>query len=124
MKKRTLIILIVAAAVVILIIYAATRGGGGGYQFVPVTRGAITEEVTVTGNTTPIESLDLSFESAGTIAAVNYQAGDAVNAGAILVQLDTRDLQAQLAQTQASVDAAQATLDKLKAGPTSQNVQV
>lgn len=124
MKKRTIVITLSGAAAVILIAYAASRHGGGNYQFVTVARGDITEVVSVTGNTAPVQSLDLSFEAGGTVAAVPRAAGDAVSPGDVLVQLDTRDLRAQLAQAQASVDAAQANLDKLKAGPTPQSVQV
>jgi HlyD family secretion protein len=124
MKKRTTISLLVLVAIIVLITYFSTRNSSGKYQFVTVNRGTITEAVTVTGNTTPVESLDLSFESAGTIATVRKNAGDHVVPGEVLVQLDTRDLQAQLAQAQATVDSAQATLDKLKAGPTPQNIQV
>ena len=105
-------------------VYYFTHRGGSTYQFVSVTRGTITEVVSVTGNTTPIKSLDLSFQTGGTVASVYKEAGDAVSAGDILVQLNTSGLQAQLAQAQAAVDAAQATLQNLQAGPTPQNVQV
>ncbi|HUC01740.1 MAG TPA: efflux RND transporter periplasmic adaptor subunit [Candidatus Paceibacterota bacterium] len=123
--KRGVIITVVAVAVVGLVAYffVASKSGGK-YQFVSVARGTITEVVSVTGNTTPIQSLDLSFPSGGTVAAVYKNAGDTVSAGSVLVRLDTSALQAQLAQAQASVDAAQATLEGLQAGPTPQAVQV
>lgn len=123
MKRQTLIIGGAAALVVIAGIIIARRGGSQ-YQFVSVTRGTITEEVDVTGNTTPVESLDLAFQNGGTIAAVDVAAGDTVTAGQALASLDTSGLQAQLAQAKASVDAAQATLENLQAGPTPQSVQV
>jgi len=103
--------------------FVASKSGGN-YQFVNVTRGTITEVVSVTGNTTPLQSLDLSFESGGTVAGVYKNAGDAVSAGDALVSLDTSGLQAQLAQAQAGVDAAQATLENLQAGATPQSIQV
>jgi HlyD family secretion protein len=124
MKKKTLIISIIAIIVIGLIWFEAARNKSGTYQFVTVTRGAITEEVDVTGNTTPVESLDLAFQNGGTIAAVYKNAGDSVNPGDPLARLDTSDLQAQLAQAQASVDAAQATLENLQAGSTPQSIQV
>jgi HlyD family secretion protein len=94
------------------------------YQFVTVAEGSITQVVSVTGNTTPIQDIDLSFQTGGTVAAVYKNAGDSVGAGDTLVSLDTSGLQAQLAQAQAGVDAAQATLAGLQAGPTPQAVQV
>jgi HlyD family secretion protein len=123
--KKKIIVTVVAAVVVIAAGYffVAARSGSK-YQFVTVTQGSITEVVSVTGNTTPIQSLDLSFPTGGTIAVVYKNAGDNVNAGDTLVGLDTSGLQAQLAQAQAAVDSAQATLEGLQAGPTPQAVQV
>lgn len=123
MKKKTIII-IGCVVVVLLIIIIAAKSHGTSYQFVAVTQGSITQEVDVTGNTTPVQSLDLAFENGGTISAVDKQAGDTVAAGDILVQLDTRNLEAQLAQAQANVQAEQAKLEGLQAGPTPQNVEV
>ncbi len=119
-----MIITVVAAAAVIAGYFFIASRGGSKYQFVNVTQGTITEVVSVTGNTTPIQSLDLSFPAGGTIVAVYKNAGDSVRAGDVLVTLDTSGLQAQLAQAQAAVDAAQATLAGLQAGPTPQAVQV
>ncbi len=121
-KKRTIIAAIVVLLLIIVVLFA--RRGGSNYQLVTVKRGTITEVVSVTGNTIPVNSLDLSFSTGGTIAEVDRNAGDNVHAGDLLVRLDSRDLAAQLAQTQAAVDSAQATLQKLQAGPTPQSVQV
>lgn len=120
-------VIIAAAAIVVIggIAYFFVKARNADkYQFVTVTQGTITETVSVTGNTTPVQSLDLSFPAGGTIAAVYKNAGDDVNAGDTLVVLDTSGLQAQLAQAQASVAAASATLEGLEAGPTPQAVQV
>ena len=123
--KKSIIIIVVAVIVVGAAAYffIASRNSGQ-YQFVAVTQGTITQVVSVTGNTTPIQSLDLSFQNGGTVAVVYKNAGDTVSAGGTLVSLDTNGLQAQLAQAQAGVDAAQATLENLQAGPTPQAVQV
>lgn len=124
-KKKTMLIVVLVVAIIIVVGYfIVVARNGGKYQFVTVTQGAITEVVSVTGNTTPIQSLDLSFPAGGTIAEVYKNAGDNVNAGDVLVRLDTSGLQAQLAQAQAAVDSAQATLAGLQAGPTPQAVQV
>lgn len=120
---------VVIAVIIVLVIGAAIyffwfRNSDGNYQLVTVTNGSITQVVSVTGNTTPIQSLDLSFPTGGTIEAVYKNAGDTVRAGDVLEELDTSGLQAQLSQAQAQVQAAQATLEGLQAGPTSQTVQV
>ena len=112
-------LIIVAAAVY----YFAFRNTSGGYQFTTVTQGSITESVDVTGNTTPVHELDLAFQTNGTIATVNANAGDHVNAGEVLASLDTRSLQAQLAQAQATVDSQKAQLANLQAGAQPADIQ-
>ncbi len=99
------------------------RGNGSTYQLVTVTKGTINEIVSVTGNTTPIKSLDLGFQNGGTIASVDKNVGDPVNAGDVIARLNTNDLQAQLAQAQANVDAAQAQLQSLQAGAQPADIQ-
>lgn len=123
-KKKVIIIIVAVLVVGAGAYFFVAARNSSSYQFVSVTQGSITEVVSVTGNTTPIQSLDLSFPAGGTVAAVYKNAGDNVNAGDVLVSLDTSGLQAQLAQAQAAVDAAQATLEGLQAGPTPQAVQV
>jgi RND family efflux transporter MFP subunit len=123
-KKKVIWTVVIVAIVAIAAYFFIATKNSNKYQFVGVTRGTITEVVSVTGNTTPIQSLDLSFQNGGTVAAVYKNAGDNVSAGDTLVRLDTSSLQAQLAQAQAGVDAAQATLENLQAGPTPQAVQV
>jgi len=94
------------------------------YQFVTVKRGSITETVSVTGNVTSTKSVDLAFQNGGTISDVYYNEGDRVTAGDVIARLDTQDLAAQLAQAQANVDSQNATLQKLQAGATPQNIAV
>lgn len=121
--KRKLTWLVIAVLVVVFVVYLGVRGKTGNYQFISVKQGSITQTVSVTGNTTPVQSLDLAFQTGGTIAAVAKNAGDRVSAGDVLVQLDTSDLQAQLAQAEASVDAAKAQLAQLEAGAQPADIQ-
>ena len=95
---------------------------GPAYQFIPVIEGHITETVSVTGNTTPMQSVSLGFQNTGTIAHIYYSLGDTVTAGAVIAQLNTAGLSAALEQAQATVDAAQAQLDGLKAGSQPQDI--
>ena len=55
-------------------------------------------------------------EFGGRIASLNAGEGDDIQAGQVLVELDTSALQAQVAQAQAAVAAARANLDSVKAG--------
>ncbi|MBU6141718.1 efflux RND transporter periplasmic adaptor subunit [Patescibacteria group bacterium] len=85
-------------------------------QLITVKRGSISETVTVTGNTTPTQSVSLGFQNTGTIAAVNANLGDTVTAGKVIAQLNLADLSASLQQAQADVAVQQAKLAGLKAG--------
>ncbi len=76
------------------------------YQFIPVTQGSITETVSVTGNTTPMQSVSLSFQNSGTIAQVYKTLGDRVNVGDVIASLNTANLTAALQQAQAAYDSA------------------
>jgi HlyD family secretion protein len=92
------------------------------YQLITVTQGPITETVSVTGNTTPTQSVSLGFQNSGTVAHVYYQLGDKVSAGSVIAQLNVAQLSAALQQAQANVDAQQAQLAGLKAGAQPQDI--
>jgi HlyD family secretion protein len=119
-----IVIVVILLVVVWGVYHFWFAGTANQYQLVTVTQGPITEVVNVTGNTTPVQSLDLAFQNGGTVAAVYYPVGSAVSVGSVIAKLDTSGLQAQLAQAQASVDAASSTLAELEAGPTVQSVAV
>jgi len=55
-------------------------------------------------------------EFGGRIVTLDAGEGDAIQAGQVLVELDTSTLQAQMAQAEAAVAAARANLDNVEAG--------
>jgi len=81
-----------------------------------------TSTITATGTVTPSQNPDLALLSGGRVAVVNVTVGQTVARGALLVSLDTAALSAARAQAAANVEAAQARLDQLKAGPRSVDV--
>ena len=86
------------------------------YQLVTVSRGSITEAVSVTGNTAPVRDVSLGFENSGTIGRVYASVGKEVTAGTLLAELKNADLMAQLKQAEAQVSIDQAKLAGLEAG--------
>lgn len=102
--------------VILLGAYWFFHSGKAAPQSIAVTRGSITEIVSVTGNSTPTESVSLAFGGSGVVSAVYASVGDHVGAGALLASLNTADLSAQLKEAQANADAASATLAGLQAG--------
>ena len=115
----------VALIVLVLIIlaYAIFHKKKSPFTFVAVTRGSITEAVSVTGNTTPIKSVMLGFQNGGAVAEVYSQVGQKVYAGQVLAQLNTYDLSAQLRQAEAQVDAQNAKLASIKFGAQPQDIE-
>ncbi len=62
------------------------------------------------------ENVAISVPVPGLVTRVAVAAGDRVNKGAVLFQLDDRDLRAELALRQSNADVARARLAKLEAG--------
>jgi len=117
-------ILLIAAAGAVA--YAAASAGGTSAPgaSITVTRGSITQTVTVTGQLEPAEDVDLSFQSSGRIARIEAKVGDRVTAGQLLVSLDNAELTAQLRDAEATVLAQQALLEEMIEGGSPQEVAI
>ena len=99
---------------------------------VPITRSiapqaenlAASTTVKAIGNLMSANQASLAFQAAGRIKEIDAQAGDQVKSGALLASLDPTTFELQVAQAQAALDAATATYDKVKAGPTKDDVLI
>ena len=88
-----------------------------------VTRGTLTASISATGKVEPRQQAELSFgEAAGRVSEVLVTEGDTVAKDAVLVRLDTRALQAQVAAAEATLAQAQADLQGLKDGATPEEI--
>jgi membrane fusion protein (multidrug efflux system) len=67
------------------------------------------------GSVSPTQGVMLSADLAGVVAKVAFSSGVRVAEGQVLVQLDTRQEQAQLASAQAQLELAKVSLDRSKA---------
>lgn len=68
--------------------------------------------ITAAGELQPIASIDIAASGAGEVTDVFVKTGDEVAAEQPLIQLDTTELEAQLALTQADLDKASARLQE------------
>ncbi len=75
------------------------------------------DTVVASGVVVPAHEAQLSFTMVGRVETVAVAEGDGVAAGDVLAVLETTLLEAQAAQAQAAVDAAQAQLPVVQAGP-------
>lgn len=80
-------------------------------RLVEATMGSQAQTLTATGTIAAAETADLSFSSAGTVTAVNVEAGDVVIAGQVLASIEPVDLDAAVAEAEADVADAEAKLD-------------
>ncbi|MEI6378391.1 MAG: efflux RND transporter periplasmic adaptor subunit [Candidatus Falkowbacteria bacterium] len=86
------------------------------YSTAKVIKGQLVQTVSETGSVTPLNELQLNFQSSGKIASINVKVGDQIKKDQPLAALDAVDLQIRLNQAEAQLAASQASLNKLLAG--------
>lgn len=94
------------------------------YTLQKVERTSIVQEVSETGTVKMGEEIKLNFKRAGAIEGTYISIGQKVTSGQSLAKLDTRELAIQLTEAQAQQEVAQASLNKLLAGATPEEIQV
>ncbi len=117
-KKKKLIWAILLLGVVIII--CMVMFGHDGVQTVQyktqsVERRDLVVLVTATGTLEPTNEVEVGSELSGIIKKVNVDFNDRVTIGQVLVQLDKSKLEAQVAQTKASLESAKAKAMQAKA---------
>ena len=103
MKKRVLLVVLLAVALGIGAWYQQWNGNGNG------------EPLTLYGNV-DIREVQLGFRVAGRLQAMNFEEGDAVQAGELLASLDDQPMRESLAVAEARVLEARARLDRFNTG--------
>jgi HlyD family secretion protein len=71
--------------------------------------------VTATGTVQPVNQVDVGTEISGTIRTVEVDYDDRVKVGQVLARLDTEKLQAQVLQSEATFESAQAKFHEAQA---------
>ena len=126
MLKRMLLMLVVAAAVIASLGYfklrqvqAAIKNG----NFTPppeaVTTVTAKQEtwpatLSVVGTVAAIHGVTVSADLPGTVDKIHFESGKFVQAGEVLVELDTRQERAQLASTEAQRELAKVTYARME----------
>ena len=120
-SKRTAILTAGSAVVLLVLIVAfvasrftAPDASANALETAAIQRGTLVATVSATGAVSPLREAQMAFSASGPLTQLEVKAGDVVQAGQLLAQLDTRTLELQLAQSEASLNSAQAQLDKLK----------
>jgi HlyD family secretion protein len=77
----------------------------------PVERGAVRRTISATGAVTPVNLVQVGSQVSGTIARLHADFNAQVEAGALLAEIDTTSLDADVAQARAQRAGAQSALD-------------
>lgn len=78
---------------------------------------------TFRGVVIPRREADLSFRRSGRIESISVEAGDVVRAGTVIGQLNTDDLQAELAVAESELSVSRAEYEEALAGPRNQTIR-
>jgi HlyD family secretion protein len=107
---------ILAAALLVLVllagvgVYVWRSDPPTAYVTAAVTSGPLTVTVSATGTLQPQDQVEVGAEISGRVDAVNVDFNDSVTKGQVIAIINTDQIRAQLAQAQAALNAARATV--------------
>jgi HlyD family secretion protein len=119
-RKKRLIYGGIGLVLVLLIaggLIAATRGGTkiDPSKLQKVEKGDLAKSVVATGKVTPITKVEVKSKASGIVKKLLVDAGDKVKKGQLLAQLDKEEIEAQVEQSRAGAQAAEASLTSAEA---------
>jgi len=119
-RRKRLIYGGVGLGLVLLIaggLIAATRGGTkiDPSKLAKVEKGDLAKSVVATGKVEPITKVEVKSKASGIVKKLLVDASDHVKKGQLLAQLDKEEILAQVAQSQAALQAAEANLKSSEA---------
>lgn len=80
-------------------------------KLAPVTRGDLAKSVVATGKVEPITKVEVKSKASGIVTKLYVDAGSRVKKGQLLAQLDKEEIESQVAQSKAALQAAEANLE-------------
>jgi HlyD family secretion protein len=112
-KHRGWIYAGIALAVIILIVVVLIAAVSGNTKIDPsklgkVERGDLAQSVVATGKIEPITKVEVKSKASGIIKKLYVDAGDKVKKGQLLAQLDKDEIEAEVAQSKAGLQADEA----------------
>jgi HlyD family secretion protein len=109
-RQRRIIAFTLLAGVIVMLALWILRPSHSDIRYItqPVTRGDLTVTVTATGTLQPTNQVEVGSEISGKIDSVLVDYNDTVKVGQVLARIDTSRLQAQVKQSRAALNAAEA----------------
>jgi len=113
MSKKTIVILllIVFAGIVVYLVFGRSQSPEN--KFFVVEKQDLVQEISVTGQVKPAERVNLAFERTGVLTGVFVEAGQKIEKGTLLAQLDTGDAEKRIKDAEVSLENAKLALDKI-----------
>lgn len=97
---------------------SGAAGGGGGMSVqviaVPARQQPVVESIALVGTVTPNEMVELKAETDGIVREINFEEGQKVAKGSLIVALDDTKFAAQLAESEANLQLAKASFDRVR----------
>ncbi len=114
-KLIILVIIIIALIIGISFIKGKDTKAVASFETEKVTKGNLTITVSATGSLKPRNQVDVGSELSGIVKTVDVDFNDNVVRGQVLATIDTSKLEAQVEQSRASLEAAEAQVLQAKA---------
>ena len=121
-KKRRKRIIIITVVVLVIVgfagaLYAFNRGGTkiDPSKLAKVEKGDLAKSVVATGKVEPITKVEVKSKASGIVTKLYVDAGDKVKKGQLLAQLDKVEIEAQVDQSRAALQADEANLTSSQA---------
>ncbi|HEY7351560.1 MAG TPA: efflux RND transporter periplasmic adaptor subunit [Terriglobales bacterium] len=115
-KRRTRIIIISSVVVVLVLIVGVVAAFSHGStkidpsKLAKVEKGDLAKSVVATGKVEPITKVEVKSKASGIVKKLYVEYGDRVKQGQLLAQLDKIEIEAQVEQAKAGLQAADANL--------------
>ncbi|PIR13637.1 hypothetical protein COV49_01640, partial [Candidatus Falkowbacteria bacterium CG11_big_fil_rev_8_21_14_0_20_39_10] len=124
LTKTKVILIIIVIVVAVAVFFSLRKKAGTEYVTAKIERGDLIQTVSETGTVKAAKEIKLNFLQAGKVEKILAAVGQNVKAGQVLAELDYSSFSIQEKEAQASLEMAQADLNKILYGATDQGIAV
>lgn len=116
----------IGGGILLVLIVSTLFSGGEQKEYITelVEEGPLSQIVSVTGTVEADNAVELRFGTNGTVGSIVVEQGQVVREGDIIVSLQTDKLQSEVDRAAAGVQAEQAELNLMLAGPSDEEIMV
>lgn len=112
--KRKKGLLITVAILLVAGVFLFKAGGNGEVETVSPVTGDLVRTVKISGKVIPRTSVELGFETSGTVVNISRDVGQTVKPGDLIARIDASSISAEILKAEAELSLARASLEKLE----------